>query len=129
MDKTVSDSSSQRRDWLLGVAALLLGAAAPASLPGAGTVMTTTYLRTGPGVQYAALDEVPPQAQVAVQSCAGAWCDVRWGTVHGYIRQESLTMPDLHVKPAATPQGAACFSARLNGRPNGADGVRICEAK
>jgi uncharacterized protein YraI len=91
-----------------------------------GTVFLTTYLRAGPGEQYAALDEIAPRSQVDVQSCASGWCRVRANDATGFIRTDVLSAPDIHAAPTSV-QGKDCFTARLNGRPRSADDARICD--
>ena len=90
-----------------------------------GTVNLTTYLRAGAGEQFAALDEIDPEDQVDVQSCANGWCRVVSGSATGYIEESVLSAPDFHRQPAAAA-ATDCFTARLNGPPRSADAVRIC---
>lgn len=111
------------------VAAAWCWMAACPALAAPQTVRMTTYLRAGPGPQYAALDEIDPESQVDVQSCDGGWCRVRSGRAAGFIRAEVLTAPDEHAKPPAPAAGAACLDATLNGRPRGGEPVRICNDK
>lgn len=100
-----------------------------AAIAAPGTTYSTTYLRAGPGEQYAALDEIEPHSQVEVQSCEKDWCEVQSGLAHGYIKAGILSAPDIHAKPGPPAQGATCFTARLNGPPRGGDTVRICNDK
>jgi hypothetical protein len=93
------------------------------------TTYLTTYLRAGPGEEYAAIDEIEPHSQVEVQSCDKDWCRVQSDLAAGYIRADVLAAPDIHVKPGAPPANAPCFTARLNGPPRGGDTVRVCNDK
>ena len=109
------------------LSAFLLSAASVVAAPG--MVYTTTYLRAGPGDQYAALDEIEPESRVDVQVCDKGWCRIRSGQATGFINADVLSAPDAHAKPSAPASGAPCFTARLNGRPSTASEVRVCDNK
>ena len=108
----------------LGAAALLATASAASAQPG--TVYLTTWLRSGPGDQYAVLDEVDPQSQVDVEACGNGWCRVASSRAKGFIKASVLSAPDLHRNPPGAAQGANCFTAQLNGSPRSGDDVRVC---
>jgi uncharacterized protein YraI len=42
-------------------------------------------IRVGPGIAYAKLVLVPRHQRLRVYQCT-AWCDVTWGTYHGYVQ-------------------------------------------
>ncbi len=91
------------------------------------TVHLTTYLRTGPGNQYAVLDEIRPEARVDVDACQDGWCRVKSDEHAGYIEAYVLSAPDIHGAPPAAPPSGPCITARLNGMPRAGDTVRICD--
>jgi hypothetical protein len=69
----------------------------------------STFMRAGPGDQYAAIDEIEHSASVDVVGCAGGWCRIQDGRVVGYIDQDALTLappPAGSAPPAAAPD---CF--------------------
>jgi len=72
------------------VSSLLRGAAAAAALalPQAASAgwwhnQEVLEIRVGPGIAYAKLAMVPKHQRLRVYQCT-AWCDVTWGTYHGY---------------------------------------------
>ena len=42
-------------------------------------------IRVGPGIAYATLVLVPRYQHLRIYECS-AWCDVTWGTYHGYVQ-------------------------------------------
>jgi uncharacterized protein YraI len=42
-------------------------------------------IRAGPGIAYATVAVVPRHGHLRVYGCT-AWCDVTWGTYHGYVQ-------------------------------------------
>ena len=120
-----------RRTGWWAIPLMFSAAAMPgtAALAAPATVFSDSYLRAGPGEQYAALDEVEPHSQVDVLSCDKNWCRVRFGRSDGFVRADILSAPDIHAKPGPPPADAACFTARVNGRPSGGELVRVCNGK
>lgn len=100
--------------------------AASAAVAKSGMVDLTTYLRAGPGQQYAVLDEIEPRRQVEVQSCDNGWCRVIIDKAAGFIEAARLSGPDIHTVPPGIPPSADCFTALLNGAPRSGDDQRIC---
>lgn len=111
-----------RLAFLVGAAALLAPGFA-SSRPG--TVFWVTYLRAGPGHQYAVLDELDPHSSVEVQECGGDWCRVVSERAEGYMLASMLSAPDIHGGPPATPHPGECVKVRLNGF-RGKDEARVC---
>ena len=71
------------RDSLLAGAAAL-GFAAPALASPAVTVAPSEMHRA-PNVNSRVVQEIPPNAQVDVEHCAGDWCYGSWRRLFGYI--------------------------------------------
>ena len=79
-------------------------AAHPGSAREAGTALAwSTYLRSGPGETYAAIDELSHDVRVRVMGCDGRWCRVADGTVEGYVDRDALALP--HPPPADASAG------------------------
>jgi uncharacterized protein YraI len=109
--------------WALCLAApLALRAEARAD---AGVTAITTYLRIGPGRQYAVLDEIGPGRRLEIQSCQGDWCRVASPDASGYVEAKALHLPDIHANAPQRQAGSDCFTAVLNGTASG-DRQRFC---
>ena len=87
----------------------------------------TTYLRAGPGLQYAAIDEIDSQTTVDVQECRDGWCRVEFGRAFGYIDAGVVQDEASHAAKSAAPAPAPipCFQARQSGYGVG-DELRFC---
>lgn len=113
--------------WLLLVTALpVVAFAAPTEDR---SVLWPTYLRTGPGKDYAVMGELDRGEPVALQSCAGAWCKVRVGRMLGYIENVNLGAeppPARYATPAADAPG--CFDA-LRAGSSPPERIRYCRDK
>jgi len=83
----------------------------------------TSYLRAGPGLQYAALDEIPPHRPLTVRDCASGWCRVLAGRAEGYVQQGLLT--EAHPEPITPGTQHDCFEATMTGWVGGSH-VRFC---
>ncbi len=95
-----------------GVMTALLAAGGVLSAPA--LTHWSTYLRAGPGSQYAVIDEIRHHSPVTVRGCAHHWCEVSVGQTVGYIDQDALLLPSL---PAAASRNDAqnCFIADQTG--------------
>ncbi|WP_400769859.1 SH3 domain-containing protein [Methylosinus sporium] len=58
-------------------------------------------LRSGPGLSFAALLAIPPDAVLEVASCRGDWCRVTYAGSAGYVAQPALVAID--ARPVETP--------------------------
>jgi hypothetical protein len=105
---------------VLGLSAAGAAEAAPQRLA------WSTFLRAGPGDQFAALDEIEHSTSVEVLGCAAGWCRIQEGRTVGYIDQDALTLPK--VPGGATPPASApnCFVAGQVSYPEAAP-TRFCE--
>ena len=80
---------------------------------------SATFLRAGPGLEYAVTDE----AALDVLECAGAWCEVRFEGVVGWVQAATVA-----GKAAPTPQPRGtqpCFDDRQAGYGKG-ERTRFC---
>lgn len=82
----------------------------------------TGYLRAGPGLQFAVLDEIPPDYALAVHHCDAGWCLVTYGRAEGYVAQADLRGPGAAPAARGTRQ---CFDTVLSGYGAGSP-VRFC---
>ena len=93
-----------------------------------GQVVWETFTRTGPGQQYAVIDELLRGTTVEVVSCGDQYCLVRYERSGGYVDRASVQPLDLAgaaapVTPA--PAQRACFDSRRAGY-GGGDIDRYC---
>lgn len=105
-----------------GKASVMIAAVACFAWPAkAAQTLWTSYMRVGPGPQFAVLQELPSQVSLDVLDCRSGWCQVRFGTVVGYVRQSLVGDPN----PPAAAGDKGCFDTVLTGHLGG-DHVRIC---
>ena len=90
---------------IVAAALLLAGARATAAEAGA-SVAWSTYLRSGPGEAYAALNELEHDTKVAVLGCDAHWCQVSDGGARGYVDRDALDLPRL--QPPQPPSTDPC---------------------
>ena len=94
----------------LGVAlslALAAGGALAASPPSA-RLAWSTYLRSGPGETYQAVDEVEHGVAVTIDRCSDRWCRVSAPGIAGYVDRDALALPS---PPSPQPSASACVVA------------------
>jgi hypothetical protein len=88
----------------------------------------STYMRVGPGENYAVIDELQHDTDVDVHQCNDRWCEIVSGQAVGYIDKDALTLPKPPGgnAPVGGPQG--CFTASLYSYgTNGA--TRFCQTE
>lgn len=118
-----------------GLAALLLGvavvlAAAPAaSAAQDAKIAWSTYLRSGPGQAFPAVDELEHDTPVRLVRCDPAWCRVMNGEITGYVDKAALVLPrpeaakGLKARPNCFVTGQDDYHrqmpTRFCGKPNG----------
>src|ERR1700693_1465722 len=71
-------------------------------------------IRVGPGIAYAKLVLVPRYQRVRVYQCS-TWCDVAWGTYHGYVQTRYAVsghaqFADRLIVSPVTGPGYACLT-------------------
>lgn len=87
-------------------AVVLALASAAGAAPGRARLAWSTYLRAGPSVTSAVVDELEHDTPVVLASCAQGWCRVSADGLEGFIDRDAI---DLSPSPPARPQaGAAC---------------------
>ena len=88
-----------------------------------GHATRATFLRAGPGLEYAVTDEVDREAALDVVKCAGTWCEVRYEGASGWVLASTVA----RAAPAQpTPHGTqACFEDRQAGYGKG-ERTRFC---
>lgn len=97
----------------------LMGTAAAQAAPGFSTA--NVNMRTGPDVEYPAVDVIPEGDPVDIRGCLRdeSWCDVIWAGNRGWVyseylaferRGEYVSLPD--VGPAAFSVPIITFAAR-----------------
>jgi len=109
--------------FVTSVAMLGLAVNATASVP---RTHWTTYLRAGPGLQFAVLDELQPDTPLPGAVCAEGWCRVAVTEDRfGYVSRKDLALPASPALRAAHIEGG-CITAALSGYHGEADPVRVC---
>lgn len=99
-----------------------LAAVAPA-YAWADHAVRATFLRAGPGLEYAVTDEVDREAFLDVLKCAGAWCEVRFEGVVGWVQAATVAA---QAAPTPQPKGTEpCFDDRQAGYGKG-ERTRFC---
>ncbi len=83
---------------------LSTGAASAAPAP-AVRLAWSTYLRSGPGETFQAVDEIEHGVALVVRGCANGWCRVSADGIAGYVDQAALVLP---APPAPQPSAGAC---------------------
>ena len=82
-----------------------------------------TFLRAGPGLEYAVTDEVDREASLDVLRCAGAWCEVRFEGLVGWVQAATVAA---QAAPTPQPKGTQpCFDDRQAGYGKG-ERTRFC---
>ncbi len=85
----------------------------------------TSYLRAGPGQQFAVLDEIASNDPLTVQTCSGGWCKVLYGRADGYVLEALLDRGPPGPASAQPPATHDCFDDVLNGY-EGHSHVQFC---
>ena len=99
-----------------------LAAVAPANA-WMGHAARATFLRAGPGLEYAVTDELDREARFDVLKCADAWCEVRFEGVIGWVQAATVAT---QAAPAPQPHGTQpCFDDRQAGYGKG-ERTRFC---
>jgi uncharacterized protein YraI len=97
----------------------------------------TTLVHTGPGEQYAVVDELNPDTPVDVQECANGWCRVIADRAVGYVQADHMQdsngplTPQGGANPAFGPssQPAPCFEFKQSGYGDKGDLNTVCGKK
>lgn len=99
---------------IVGVAAFTASGAAYSA-----KTQSPTTLRSGPGMAWRAIGEVPAGANVKVKNCYSgwhhSWCQVRYGSKTGYVNGPALAVYGSHVRVAPVVTNDA---ANLQSRPS-----------
>lgn len=73
---------------LAAISAASTGGASAHSLPSPATV------RSGPGIQWPTIAQIPAGADVGISGCysgwEGGWCHVKWRKIRGYVQAGAL---------------------------------------
>jgi uncharacterized protein YraI len=84
----------------------------------------STYLRAGPGPDFAVIDEVEHDQPMTVLGCRDKWCAVQYGRAAGYVDASALPGGGLPW-PAEGAPTTACFAAGQQGY-RGQEPTRFC---
>ena len=105
------------------VAAVATFAAVAPAYAWVGHASRATFLRAGPGLDYAVTDELDREAALDVLRCADAWCEVRFEGVVGWVQAATVAGQDT---PAPQARGTQpCFDDRQAGYGKG-ERTRFC---
>ena len=86
----------------------------------------TTYMHSGPGLQYSVTDEIPNRTPFAPQWCGDGWCRVQFGGVAGWIQQSTLITGPSTAEPAPGQRPTECMDFARTGWPNSGNLERVC---
>lgn len=117
--------STRRFDAIVsGMAALLafLPTAADAQL----VTRFTTYMHSGPGLEFAVTDEIPNQTPLAPQSCSAGWCRITYGGVPGWVQQKLLITRASTAQPKPGERPTECMDFARTGWPDAGNLERVC---
>jgi hypothetical protein len=124
---TLSRTSSRldRLGIVVGAAAALL--AALPTLANAQIVNRfTTYMHSGPGLEFAVTDEIPNGTPLSPETCQAGWCRINYGGVPGWVQQKTLITGPLTAQPKPGERPTECMDFARTGWPNSGDLQRVC---
>ena len=105
-------------------------AAALAFAPGAASAQIvtrfTTYMHSGPGLEFAVTDEIPNQTPLAPQSCSAGWCRITYGGIPGWVQQKQLISGPATAQPKPGEHPTECMDFARTGWPDSGNLERVC---
>ena len=86
----------------------------------------TTYMHSGPGLEFAVTDEIPNRTPLAPDSCKAGWCRITYGGVYGWIQQNTLIAGPSTAQPKPGERPTECMDFARTGWPDAGDLERVC---
>jgi hypothetical protein len=86
----------------------------------------TTYMHSGPGLEYAVTDEIPNQTPLTPQSCSAGWCRITFGGVPGWVQQKLLISGPSTAQPKPGERPTECMDFARTGWPDAGNLERVC---
>lgn len=103
-----------------------LSAILPASANAEIVTRFTTYMHSGPGLEFTVTDEIPNQTALAPETCKAGWCRVNYGGVYGWVQQKTLTAGPSTAQPKPGERPIECMDFARTGWPPAGDLERVC---
>lgn len=98
----------------------------PASASAQLVTSFTTYMHSGPGLEYAVTDEIPNRTPLVPQSCVGGWCRITFGGVPGWVQQKILISGPSTAQPKPGERPTECMDFARTGWPDQGNLERVC---
>ncbi|MDP9097255.1 MAG: SH3 domain-containing protein [Pseudomonadota bacterium] len=86
----------------------------------------TTYMHSGPGLEYSVTDEIPNQTALAPQSCTNGWCRISYNGAPGWVQQNLLINGPSTAQPKPGERPTECMDFARTGWPDAGDLERVC---
>ena len=86
----------------------------------------TTYMHSGPGLQYSVTDEIPIRTPFTPEACNGGWCRVLFGGIPGWIQQNTLISGPSTAEPKPGEHPVECMDFARTGWPDAGNLERVC---
>lgn len=85
----------------------------------------TTFMHSGPGLQFSVTDEIPNRTPLQPE-CASGWCRVRYGNAFGWVEQSTLTSGPTTAQPGPGERPVSCADFARTGWPDSGNLERVC---
>ncbi len=86
----------------------------------------TTYLHSGPGLEFSVTDEVPGQTALTLEPCRAGWCRTTYGGAFGWVEQKLLISGPATAQPQPGERPTECMDFARTGWPHQGDLERVC---
>lgn len=86
----------------------------------------TTYMHSGPGLEFSVTDEIPNRTALAPETCKAGWCRINYGGVYGWVQQKTLIAGPSTAQPKPGERPIECMDFARTGWPPAGDLERVC---
>lgn len=117
--------SRSRQLIVVSTVAVLL-AVLPALARAQSVTAFATYMHSGPGFEFAVIDEIPNRTPLAADNCKAGWCRVTYGGVYGWVQQKMLIAGPSTAQPRPGERPIECMDFARTGWPDAGDLERVC---
>ena len=118
-------SRPRRPDIIVSTFVGLL-AALPASASAQTVTRFTTYMHSGPGLEFTVTDEIPNRTPLAPETCQAGWCRITYSGVAGWVQQKTLVAGPSTAQPKPGERPVECMNFARTGWPDSGDLERVC---
>ena len=106
------------------IAALM--AIVPASARAQSVTAFASYMHSGPGFEFAVIDEIPKRTPLVPEMCKAGWCRISYGGVAGWVEQKLLVAGPTTAQPKPGERPLECMDFARTGWPDAGDLERVC---